>query len=179
MRTILLVCRSPSGCWHEHRHCQYRYGLRSQYGEYLGFGAGCSPRGRLSLPPPPPRRSGARGRAGTRRGLLPRSAAGKERAASQRVDGMMGGGGEAGGGSCSPPAPATEPGAPGRQGGLLRPRSPAAARPRRLAASKGAPCRPRARTAPRRHLAALPLRGAPRLPPAPPLRVRGETESRF
>lgn len=40
MRTILLVCRSPSGCWHEHRHCQYRYGLRSQYGEYLGFGVG-------------------------------------------------------------------------------------------------------------------------------------------
>lgn len=32
-----MVCRSPSGCWHEHRHCQYRYGLGSQYGEYLGF----------------------------------------------------------------------------------------------------------------------------------------------
>lgn len=126
------VCRSPSGCWHEHRHCQYRYGLGSQYGEYLGFGAACS-RGWLSLPPPLPMRSGARERADCGE---PHAGCSGVGGVSGRPSGRAGSGwrgGERGAERVRGAAPAAAPGA---------------LPPSRLPASNGAPCRPRALTAP-------------------------------
>lgn len=142
----MLVCRSPSGCWHEHRHCQYRYGVGSQYGEYSGFGDARSRRGGAVDSPAPakaercpracgdPTRPPAPGRRRGGAGWLLRGRGGSG-AALPRCRRRMPGG--------------ERRGRPGCAGPLLR-QLRGRSRPQRLPASNGALCRPRARTAPAR-----------------------------